>query len=70
MTGNAADGTTGSPLRQRMIDQMRIANLAESTRITYIGEIEHLARHYKASPGRPRRRPGACLGPVRHPSVA
>ena len=48
MTGNAADGTTGSPLRQRMIDQMRIANLAESTRITYIGEIEHLARHYKA----------------------
>ena len=50
MTGNAADGTTGSPLRQRMIDQMRIANPAESTRITYIGEIEHLARHYKASP--------------------
>ena len=49
MTGKAADGTK-SPLRQRMIDQMRIANLAESTRYAYILEIEHLAKHYKASP--------------------
>ena len=50
MTGNADDATTGTPLRQRMMDQMRIANLAESTQTTYIGEIEHLAKHYKASP--------------------
>ena len=50
MTGKAVAATTGTPLRQRMIDQMRIANLAESTCITYIGEIEHLAKHYNASP--------------------
>ena len=50
MTGTTAEGTTGSPLRQRMIDQMRIANFAESTQTSYIGEIEHLAKHYKASP--------------------
>ena len=31
MTETTADGTTGSPLRQRMMDQMRIANFAEST---------------------------------------
>ena len=31
MTGKALDGAKGTPLRQRMIEQMRIANLAEST---------------------------------------
>ena len=50
MTEKAADGTSGTPLRQRMIGQMRIANFAESTQTTYIGEIEQLAKHYKASP--------------------
>ena len=50
MTEKAAAGTTGTLLRQKMIDQMRIAGLAKSTRTTYIGEIEHLAKHYKASP--------------------
>ena len=50
MTENTCDANSVAPLRQRMIDQMRIANLAESTRITYIGEIEQLAKHYKASP--------------------
>lgn len=50
MTETAADGTSGTPLRQRMIDQMRIANFADSTRANYIGEIEQIARHYKASP--------------------
>ena len=50
MTGKALNGTKGSPLRQRMIDQMRIANLAESTRYAYVLEVEHLAKHYKASP--------------------
>lgn len=33
MTGNAAGAAKGSPLRQRMIEQSRIANLAESTQI-------------------------------------
>ena len=52
MTGKAAAGTAGTLLRRKMIDRMRIAGLAESTRTrtTCIGEIEHLARHYKASP--------------------
>ena len=40
MTGKAAGTAKGSPLRQRMIDQMRIANLAESTQIAYLFEIE------------------------------
>ena len=50
MTGKAATATKGSALRQRMMDQMRIANLAESTQCAYIFEIERLAKHYKASP--------------------
>ena len=50
MTGTALDGVKGSPLRQRMIDRMRIANPAESTRYAYLLEVEHRARHYKASP--------------------
>ena len=45
MTGKAAGGTKGSALRQRMFDQMRIANLAKSTQRAYIFEIERLARH-------------------------
>ena len=50
MTGKALDGAEGSPLRQRMIEQMRIANLAESTQCAYLFEIERLARHCGASP--------------------
>ena len=50
MTGKAAGTAKGSPLRQRMIDQMRIANLAESTQIAYLFEIERLAKHYGTSP--------------------
>ena len=46
MTGKALDGAKGTPLRQRMIEQMRIANLAESTQIAYLFEIERLAKHY------------------------
>ena len=37
MTEKAAAGTSGTPLRQKMIDQMCIAGLAESTQTTYIG---------------------------------
>ena len=50
MTETAAEGTSGTPLRQRMMDQMRIANFAESTQTSYIGEIKQLAKHHKASP--------------------
>ena len=50
MTEKAANGGTGTPLRQKMIDQMRIAGLAESTQAIYIGEIKQLAKHFKASP--------------------
>ena len=50
MTEKATGGAKGSPLRQRMIDQMRIANLAESTQIAYLFEIERLAKHYGTSP--------------------
>ena len=46
MTEKATGGAKGSPLRQRMIEQMRIANLAESTQIAYLFEIERLAKHY------------------------
>ena len=50
MTGKAAGAAKGSPLRQRMIEQMRIANLAESTQSAYLFEVERLARHYGTSP--------------------
>ena len=50
MPETAARGTSGTPLRQRMIDQTRIANFAESTQTSYIGEIEQLTKHYKTSP--------------------
>ena len=50
MTGKAAGGAKGSPLRQRMIDQMHIANLAASTQTAYLFEVERMAKHYGASP--------------------
>ncbi len=50
MTDKATSGAKGSPLRQRMIDQMRIANLAESTQRAYLFEVERMARHYATSP--------------------
>ena len=50
MTEKAIGGAKGSPLRQRMIDQMRIANLAESTQSAYLFEVERMAKHYGASP--------------------
>lgn len=42
MTEKAVSAAKGSPLRQRMLDQMRIANLAESAQRTYIFETERL----------------------------
>ncbi len=35
MTDNTADATKGTPFSQRMMDQMGIANLSETTQIIY-----------------------------------
>ena len=59
MTGRAK----GSSLRQRMIEQMRIANLAESTQSAYLFEVERLARHYGDLARRSGRRAAARLDP-------
>ena len=50
MTEKATGAAKCSPLRQRMIDQMRIANLAASTQTAYLFEVERVAKHYGASP--------------------
>ena len=47
-----APGETVSPLRQRMLDQMRLINLAENTQRCYLREITCLARDCKAPPDR------------------
>lgn len=39
-----------TPLRQRMLDDMRLRNLAEGTQRSYIHYIEDFARHYRTSP--------------------
>ena len=41
-----------APFRRRMIDQMRMANLAENTQYATIFEIRRLARHTRQSPDR------------------
>ena len=50
MTETACDTITLTPLRLRMEEQLRIANLAETTCKSYIREIKQLAKHYDASP--------------------
>ena len=44
--------TYTTPLRQRLIEQMQIANLADTTRECYVREIRRLAEHYGQSPDR------------------
>ena len=39
-----------TPLRQRMIDDMRLAGFAERTRDVYIQAVRRLAKHYMRSP--------------------
>ena len=41
-------GERVSPLRQRMLEEMRLANLAENTQVCYLREITCLARDCKA----------------------
>ena len=50
MVTEKTGGVKTSPLRQPMIDQMRIANLAASTQTSYLFEVERMAKHYGASP--------------------
>ena len=45
-------GERVSPLRRRMLDEMRLANLAENTQVSYLREITCLARDCKAPPDR------------------
>ena len=40
-------GERVSPLRRRMLDEMRLANLAENTQVSYLREITCLARDCK-----------------------
>ena len=44
--------THTTPLRQRLIEQMQIANLADTTRECDVREIRRLAEHYGQSPDR------------------
>jgi Phage integrase, N-terminal SAM-like domain len=39
-----------TPLRQRMLDDMRLAGFAERTRDVYIQAVRRLAAHFKRSP--------------------
>lgn len=39
-----------TPLRQRMLDDMSIRNLAENTKLTYVQHVACFARHFGASP--------------------
>lgn len=39
-----------SPLRLRMIEDMRLAGLAPTTQITYIDAVRQLAEYYRRSP--------------------
>ena len=41
-----------SPLRQQMIDVMRIAGHAEGTQQAYLREVSRLSQHYRRSPDR------------------
>jgi hypothetical protein len=39
-----------TPLRRRMIEDMRTAGLASGTQALYLDAVRHLAAHYRRSP--------------------
>jgi integrase/recombinase XerD len=39
-----------TPLRQRMLEDMQIRNLASSTQRAYVEHVSHFARHFSRSP--------------------
>jgi len=41
-----------TPLRQRMMEELRLRNSSEETIRSYISSIERFARHYDQSPGK------------------
>jgi integrase/recombinase XerD len=41
-----------TPLRQRMIEDMQIRNLAPRTQISYVEQVDRFARHFRQSPER------------------
>ena len=41
-----------SPLRQRMIDDMMVRNLAANTMVCYLKQVSYFARHFGRSPDR------------------
>lgn len=41
-----------TPLRQRMIDDMKLRGLSANTQQAYVGAVRHLAEHYRRPPDR------------------
>ena len=39
-----------TPLRQRMLEDMGIRNLAENTQLSYLRQVSSFARHFQRSP--------------------
>jgi len=51
-----------TPLRERMLHDMRIRNLADNTQKSYLQQVSSFARHFRCSP---RRRRSAAVGGCR-----
>src|SRR4051794_17655073 len=54
---------TMSPLRMRMLEDMKLAGLAEGTRAAYLRAVRQLAKDYRRAPGPP----GGGGGPGHRP---
>ena len=39
-----------TPLRQRMLEDMSIRNLADNTQLSYLQQVSLYARHFQCSP--------------------